>query len=77
MENISAMATGKNALSTLHENILAMATGNIALSTLHENILAIAMEKRHCRKNVISSQLHIAHLHICTFGKMTNKASDL
>ena len=30
------MATGKNALSTLHENILAMATGNIVLSTLHE-----------------------------------------
>ena len=46
MENISAMATGKNALSTLHENILAMATGRIALSTLHENILAIAMEKK-------------------------------
>ena len=69
MENILAMATGKNALSTLHENILAMATGKNALSTLHENILAMAMEKRHCRK--ISCQKGIAgKCHLVTFAHL-------
>ena len=65
MENILAMATGKNALSTLHENILAMATGKIALSTLHEifghcNGEKALQEKCHVKralqKNVMLSQ---------------------
>ena len=59
------MATGKNALSTLHENILAMATGKIALSTLHEifghcNGEKALQEKCHVKralqKNVMLSQ---------------------
>ena len=52
---ILAMATGKNALSTLHENILAMATGKIALSTLHE-IFGHCNGEKALQENVMLSQ---------------------
>ena len=45
---------------------LVMATGENVLSTLHENIW---QWKKGIAENVMLSQLYIAHLYICTFGK--------
>ena len=53
---------------------LVMATGKNVLSTLHENIWPWQWRKG-IAENVMLSQLHIAHLYIRTFGKMTNKVS--
>ena len=58
----------------VNEKYLVMATGKNVLSTLHENIWPWQWRKG-IAENVMLSQLHIAHLYIRTFGKMTNKVS--